>query len=397
MTTSDTDMCGAPASGASPDCPPGTELEGLLVVTLEQAVAAPYASSRLADAGARVIKIERPEGDFARRYDQCVNGESAYFVWLNRGKESIALDLRDDGDKAVLAAMLARADIFIQNLAPGAVARLGFDQAALRARYPRLITCAISGYGDEGPYRDLKAYDLLVQAESGLSEITGTPEGRARTGVSVCDIAAGMTAYQSILQALIARGISGCGRHVAVSLYHALADWMNVPYLQYVYGGMTPQRCGLNHPTIAPYGDYACADGKSVLFSIQNETEWRNFCEKVLARPDVATDPRFIDNPARVRNRPALDAIIATAFAGAPRDTMVARLEAACIAYGRVSTLDDLRDHPQNRLTSVATPAGRITMLAPGALTDGQSPALRPVPALDQHGAALRGEFGGKG
>jgi len=394
MTMRDEDDGTQPAEAHASDCPPGTELSGLLVVTLEQAVAAPYASSRLADAGARVIKIERPEGDFARRYDTCVDGESAYFVWLNRGKESIALDLRDTGDKAVLAAILAKADVFIQNLAPGAVARLGFDQAELRARHPRLITCAISGYGDEGPYRDLKAYDLLVQAESGLSEITGTPEGRARTGVSVCDIAAGMTAYQNILQALIARGISGRGRHVAVSLYHALADWMNVPYLQYAYGGVTPQRCGLNHPTIAPYGDYACADGKSVLFSIQNETEWRNFCTQVLDRPDVAADPRFIDNPARVRNRPALDAIIETVFAAIPRDAMAARLEAARIAYGRVSTMADLRAHPQNRFVTVETPAGAVTMLAPGALADGQSPALRPVPALDAHGAALRREFG---
>ncbi|MGY6646999.1 MAG: CaiB/BaiF CoA transferase family protein [Salinarimonas sp.] len=392
MTTDRNDKRETQAPG--PDCPPGTELSGLLVVTLEQAVAAPYASSRLADAGARVIKIERPEGDFARRYDKCVDGESAYFVWLNRGKESIALDLRDEDDKDVLAGMLARADVFIQNLAPGAVARLGFDQAQLRERYPRLITCAISGYGDEGPYRDLKAYDLLVQAESGLSEITGTPEGRARTGVSVCDIAAGMTAYQNILQALIARGISGRGRHVAVSLYHALADWMNVPYLQYAYGGVTPQRCGLNHPTIAPYGDYACADGKSVLFSIQNETEWRSFCTQVLDRADIVADPRFADNPARVRNRPELDAIINDVFARAPRDAMVARLEAARIAYGRVSTLDDLRAHPQNRHTTVETPVGPITMLAPGALADGQSPGLGPVPALDAHGAALRREFG---
>ncbi len=390
----ETKMMQTPADDTGSGCPPGTELSGLLVVTIEQAVAAPYASSRLADAGARVIKVERPEGDFARRYDTCVDGESAYFVWLNRGKESIALDLREDADKDVLEGMLAQADVFIQNLAPGAVARLGFDQAELRARYPRLITVAISGYGDEGPLRDLKAYDLLVQAESGLSEITGTPEGRARTGVSVCDIAAGMTACQSILQALIARGISGRGRHIAVSLYHALADWMNVPYLQFVYGGMTPQRCGLNHPTIAPYGDYACADGKSVLFSIQNETEWRNFCTQVLDRADIIADPRFLDNPARVRNRPALDAIINAEFARAPRDTMVARLEAARIAYGRVSTLDDLRDHPQNRHTVVETPAGPITMLAPGALADGQSPTLRPVPGLDAHGAALRREFG---
>ena len=373
---------------------PDQDLAGLVVVSLEQAVAAPYAASRLADAGARVIKVERPEGDFARRYDTYVNGESAYFVWLNRGKESIALDLRDTEDKALLGRMLERADIFIQNLAPGAVSRLGFDPQALREANPRLITCSISGYGDEGPYRDLKAYDLLVQAESGLSEITGTPEGRARTGVSVCDIAAGMTAYQSILQALIGRGITGRGRHVAVSLYHALADWMNVPYLQFAYGGHTPQRCGLNHPTIAPYGDYACADGKSVLFSIQNETEWLSFCTAVLGDAAIADDPRFATNTQRVRHRPELDVLIRAAFGQHPRETVIAGLEQARIAYGRVSTLEDLKAHPQNRHTVVETPAGPVTMLAPGALCDGMPARLGPVPALDQHGAALRREFG---
>lgn len=373
---------------------PSHDLDGLLVVSLEQAVAAPYASGRLADAGARVIKVERPEGDFARRYDSDVNGESAYFVWLNRGKESIALDLRDANDHALLGRMLARADVFIQNLAPGKVEALAFDPARLREENPRLVTCSISGYGEEGPYRDLKAYDLLVQAESGLSAITGTPDGMARVGVSVCDIAAGMTAFQGILQALIGRGISGRGRHVSVSLFHALADWMNVPYLQYAYGGRAPARMGLNHPSIAPYGDYVCADGKAVLFSIQNEAEWEAFCARVLERPEVARDARFATNGARVENRPALDAIIAGIFGALDREAAIARLEAARIAYGRVSTMADLVAHPQLRTAVVETPAGPATILAPGALADGRGPRLRPVPALDAHGPALRVEFG---
>ncbi|TVR11327.1 MAG: CoA transferase [Salinarimonadaceae bacterium] len=371
------------------------DLDGLFVVSLEQAVAAPYASSRLADAGARVVKVERPEGDFARRYDSYVNGESAYFVWLNRGKESIALDLRNDADRAVLERMIARADVFIQNLAPGAVERLGFDPEALRAKNPRLIVCSISGYGDEGPYRDLKAYDLLVQAESGLSEVTGAGEARARTGVSVCDIAAGMTAFQSILQALIGRSVTGRGRHVKVSLFHALTDWMNVPYLQYAYGGHKPARCGLHHPTIAPYGDYACGDGKSVLFSIQNETEWSNLCALVLENPDLARDPRFATNTLRTQNREALDAAISAVFSRLDRDAVIARLEAARVAYGRVSDLDDLLRHPQNRYVEVATPAGPVRMLAPGARIDDAPARLGPVPALDEHGPALRREFGG--
>jgi crotonobetainyl-CoA:carnitine CoA-transferase CaiB-like acyl-CoA transferase len=369
------------------------DLEGILIVSVEQAVAAPYASSRLADAGARVIKVERPEGDFARRYDSYVNGESAYFVWLNRGKESVCLDLKGADDRALLAAMVAKADVFIQNLAPGAVDRLGFAPDALRAKSPRLITCSISGYGDEGPYRDLKAYDLLVQAETGLSTVTGDEHGMARVGVSVCDIAAGMTAFQGILQALIGRSRTGEGRHVAVSLYHALADWMNVPYLQYVYGDHTPVRSGLNHPTIAPYGDYACGDGKAVLFSIQNETEWRMLCEEVLGRPEIAEDPRFATNPRRVANRSALDVIINEVFSAAPREKIIERMEKARIAYGRVSTLEDLKEHPQNRTVEVETPAGPVRILAPGMVFDGELPALGPVPAAGEHTEAIRAEF----
>ena len=370
------------------------DLEGILVVSVEQAVAAPYLSSRLAEAGARVIKIERPEGDFARGYDCLVKGESAYFVWLNRGKQSVCLDLREASARATLAAMVAGADVFIQNLAPGAIDRLGFDPAELRARHPRLITVSISGYGEEGPYRDLKAYDLLVQAESGLSGITGTPEGMARVGVSVCDIAAGMTAHQAVLQALFARTTTGEGRHIAVSLFHALADWMNVPYLQHTYGGIEPVRSGLNHPTIAPYGAYEDCDGRPLLLSVQNEREWARFCADVLGRPGLATDPRFENNSLRVANRKELDAIIAGAFGRLSREEIAARLEAARIAYGRVSSLADLAAHPQNRHIEVETPAGPVTMLGGGVLLDGALTEPGPVPALGQHTQAVLAEFG---
>lgn len=370
-----------------------SDLEGVLVVSVEQAVAAPYLSCKLADAGARVIKIERPEGDFAREYDHLVHGESAYFVWLNRGKESVCLDLKQEADRSILMNMVSRADVFIQNLAPGAVERLGFGADVLRARFPRLITCSISGYGEDGPLQDLKAYDLLVQAESGLSAITGNEYGSARVGVSVCDIAAGMTATQAVLQALYAREASGMGRHISVSLYHALSDWMNVPYLQFAYGGKVPARSGLNHPTIAPYGSYLCADGKSVLFSIQNEREWAMFCRDVLGSPDLAADPRFSSNSDRVKNREALDAAITPIFAARVRDEMADRLHAAKIAYGRVSTLDDVARHPQNRYITVETPSGSVQMMAPGAVADGVVPGFGPVPALGRDTDRLKQEF----
>lgn len=372
------------------------DLEGILVVSIEQAVAAPYVSSRLAEAGARVIKIERPEGDFARGYDRLVHGESAYFIWLNRGKESVCLDLRQDAARETLRNMLSKADVFIQNLAPGAVARLGFDPEELRKTHPRLITVSISGYGDEGPYKHLKAYDLLVQAEAGLSSITGTPEGMTRVGVSVCDISAGMTAHQAVLQALFARERSGEGRHIAVSLFHALADWMNVPWLQYVYGGKVAPRSGLMHPTIAPYGAYDCADSKAVLFSIQSEREFVQFAAEVLGRPDLPQDPRFCDNTARVAHRGELDVIINAVFTTLTREQAAERLENAKIAYGRVSTLEDLANHPQNRHVEVETPTGPVRMLAPGALVDNTPPEFGPVPALGQHTDAALAEFGPK-
>jgi len=369
------------------------DLDGLLVVSIEQAVAAPYLSSKLADAGARVIKVERPEGDFAREYDHLVHGESAYFVWLNRGKESLCLDLKLEADKQVLAAIVAEADVFIQNLAPGVIDRLGFAPDDLRQHYPRLITCSISGYGDEGPLRDLKAYDLLVQAETGLSAITGNEHGSARVGVSVCDIAAGMTATQAVMQALYARTVTGEGRHIAVSLYHALSDWMNVPYLQYVYGGKVPERSGLKHPTIAPYGAYVCSDGKSILFSIQNEREWQMLCIEALARPDLAGDERFKSNSQRVANRTALDTEISPIVAALSRDEMAERLQSARIAYGRISTLEDVAAHPQNRYSTVETPSGPARILAPGFLVDGQQPELGKVPGLGEDSDRIRTEF----
>ncbi|MCB9947510.1 MAG: CoA transferase [Rhodospirillaceae bacterium] len=369
------------------------DLDGILVVAVEQAVAAPYASGRLADAGARVIKVERPEGDFARDYDHMVKGQSAYFVWLNRGKQSVRLDLKDAGDLALLKRMIGRADIVLQNLIPGAAERLGIGSADLRRADPRLITCDISGYGETGPMRDYKAYDLLIQAESGLSAVTGTAEEPARIGVSVCDIAAGMTAFQAILQALYARERTGEGRGIQVSLFHAMADWMNVPYLQHVYGGRTPVRSGLNHPSIAPYGVYRCGDGAGVLISIQNEREWHRLCAEVLGRAEVAADPRFVTNEDRVANRPALNAVIASVFGAEPRDRIVARLLAAKIAFGRMSSLDDLAGHPQAQLITVATSNGEIRMLAPGVAVVGRQDRYRPVPALGADDDAIRAEF----
>jgi crotonobetainyl-CoA:carnitine CoA-transferase CaiB-like acyl-CoA transferase len=289
--------------------------------------------------------------------------------------------------------MIARADIFIQNLAPGAAAKLGFGADALRAKHPALIVCSISGYGEDGPLRDLKAYDLLVQAESGLADLTGNADGPGRAGVSVCDIAAGMTACQAIMQALIARGRSGEGRVIEVSLYHAVADWMNVPYLQYAYGGIAPGRPGLKHPTVAPYGAFSCADGGTLLISIQNDREWRDFC-RLIGRPELADDQRFATNVARVANRAATDAIVADYCALRPRDAHLDDLQRARIAYGRLSGLDDVVAHPQNRFVEVATPHGAARLLAPGARVAGEEIAPGPVPALGAHTDALRAEFG---
>lgn len=370
-----------------------SDLSGLLVVSLEHAVAAPYASCKLADAGARVVKVERPEGDFARNYDALVHGESAYFVWINRGKESICLDVKDPEDHALLCRMLMKADVFIQNMAPGVMERIRLGPKDLQRLNSRLIVCSISGYGTEGPARDQKAYDLLIQAETGLSAINGTEHGPARVGVSVCDIAAGMTAYQAILEALIARQSTGEGRTIEVSLFHAMADWMNVPYLQYRYGRKAPERLGLKHPTIAPYGAFACADGKVILISIQNDREWAAFCTEVLEDPTLASRPGWQTNTERVANRNEVDARVSGFFAGLPREVAVAKLEQARIAFGRLSDLDDLVAHPQHRFISVVLNGMEVELLAPGASVPGRTQEYGEIPRRDAHAEKLRAEF----
>jgi crotonobetainyl-CoA:carnitine CoA-transferase CaiB-like acyl-CoA transferase len=369
------------------------ELAGLFVISIEQAVAAPYASCKLADAGARVIKIERSEGDFARNYDADALGNSSYFVWLNRGKESLRLDLKDADDLAMLHRMISKADIFIQNLMPGAIERLGFSSQSLRDTYPRLITCDISGYGSSGEFSQMKAYDFLVQAEVGLAQITGAPQAPGRVGVSICDIAAGMTAYQAILQAIIARYKTGQGRGIEVSLFGALADWMNVPYLQHHYGGRTISRPGLHHPSIAPYGAYECGDGQVVLISIQNEREWKRLCAGVLGDATIASDERFASNIARVENRPALDAIIMSVFTHQDSDAIIDLLNSVDIAYGRLNSLDQLASHPQARFMTVKTSEGDLQILAPGAIVSGESHGFAAVPELGEHDDTLRDEF----
>lgn len=368
-------------------------LDGTLVVSLEQAVAAPFCASRLADAGARVIKIERHEGDFARYYDRKVNGDSAYFVWLNRGKESLTLDIKEPDDLALLKRLIARADVYIQNLAPGAAARAGVGSADMRAANPKLITCDISGYGEDGPYRDMKAYDLLVQAETGLCSVTGTPEAPGRVGVSVCDIAAGMNALTGILQALYELERTGEGSGIQVSLFGGMADWLNVPYLHQRYGGSAPARVGLKHPSLAPYGAFAAQDGKQVLISIQNEREWASLCERVLEQPDVATDSRFNDPVKRVENREALDAIIAACFAQWPRAELMERLVAARIACGALNEIGDLVEHPQLRTIGHDAPSGPVEVIAPPVEVQGADGSYRPVPKLGEHSDKIRAEF----
>lgn len=369
-------------------------LDGLLVLSLEQAVAAPYCSSRLADAGARVIKIERAEGDFARIYDRAVGELSSYFVWLNRGKQSLVADIKQAEDAALLHRILARADVFIQNLAPGAAARAGFGSDELRARYPRLITVDISGYGDSGEYAGMKAYDLLVQAESGLAMITGNPAGPGRVGVSVCDIACGMSAHAAVLEALIARATTGRGKGLKASLFDGMADWMNAPLLQYEGLGQESPRLGLAHPTICPYGAFATSDGVLVLISIQNEREWRDFCSRFLEEPALPARPGYESNVARVANRAEVDAHVATAFARMTRDEAAGKLRAANTAFGFVNDIAGLSRHPALRRTVVATPGGEARIAAPPVITSDGAVALGPVPATGEHSAAIRAEFG---
>ena len=369
------------------------DLDGIQVITLEQAVAAPYASGKLAQAGARVIKIEREEGDFARRYDSDVNGLSAYFVWLNHGKESVCLNIKDAEDLLILKNIISKSDIFIQNLMPGATNRLGISSKSLREKYPSLITCDISGYGQSGPYSKMKAYDLLIQAESGLANINGSSQEPGRVGVSVCDIAAGMTSFQAILQALIGRNKTGLGRGIEVSLFHSLSDWMNVPYLQTIYGKRKIKRAGLHHATIAPYGVYKCKQDELILISIQNEREWSSLCSLVLDKTDLIEDDNFSNNSNRVINRNMLDQIINDMFGSMLRKDIIKRLQDADIAYGQLSTIEDLNKHPQSNFISVQTSEGEISLLSPGAVINGEEVTFGKVPFLGEHTDKIKNEY----
>ena len=367
-------------------------LAGVLVVALEQAVAAPLASCRLADAGARVIKIERPSGDFARGFDSAANGQSAYFAWLNRGKESLTLDIKMPADRGLLLRILARADVFIQNLAAGAAARAGLGSEELRGRFPRLVTCDISGYGETGPYANMKAYDLLVQAESGLVSINGAPGEYGRVGVSICDYATGMSAALGVTEALAWRARSGRGRAVRVSLFDVLAELMSVPLLQYDYTGAGPERIGLAHPSIAPYGGFATKDGETLVIAVQNDREWAWLAADVLARPELAEDPRYATNPARMARRAEVDGLVRAFFAERPKAELEALLRAARVAYGAVNDLAGLSTHPQLRRQRVASDTGPIDMPAhPNAAS---APAGVPrLPTLGEHDASIRREF----
>ena len=377
-------------SGAGP-------LDGLLVVALEQAVAAPFATRQLADLGARVIKIERAgAGDFARGYDTSVLGQASYFVWLNRGKESVELDVKSDDGRAVMAALLARADVFVQNLAPGAAERLGLDAAGLLARHRRLICCSVSGYGPDGPYAGKKAYDLLVQCEAGLLSVTGTPDVPCKAGISVADIAAGMYAYTGVLTALYERERTGRGSSFTVSLLDALGEWMTQPYLYTVYGGREPRRTGARHASISPYGPYQ-ARGGEVFIGLQNEREWAVLCDKVLARSDLITDERFATNPDRVKHDDELTAIIEDVLASMTPDEVVARLDAAGIASARLRTPAEFAAHPQlaarDRWREADTPGGPVRALLPPVTVPGREAAMGAVPALGQHTEAVLAEF----
>jgi formyl-CoA transferase len=368
-------------------------LAGTLVVSLDQAVAAPLAARRLADAGARVIKLERPEGDFARQYDDVVLGQCTHFVWLNRGKESVVADLTKADDRRLFEALVAKADVLLQNLKPGALAKLGYAPEMLRERHPRLICCSISGYGDDGPYRNRKAYDLLVQAESGLASVTGGPEAPARVGVSVVDIGTGMHAYEAILEALIARGRTGQGADIRVSMFDSMMEWMAIPMLYTEYGE-APKRLGLSHPTVGPYGVFDTADGAPILISVQNDREWTAFCSKVLGRPELATDPRFATNLVRVANRTETDALVARYFLAHDAGTLSRQLEAAEIAFARVNDIPGILRHPHLRRVTVDSPNGPLALPAPPARFLGaDSPSFGPLPALGEHTEAVRREF----
>ncbi|MFH9437614.1 CaiB/BaiF CoA transferase family protein [Streptomyces rochei] len=373
-------------------------LRGITVISLEQAVAAPYASRQLADLGARVIKVERPgTGDFARAYDSRVRGLSSHFVWVNRNKESVTLDFKDPRGREVLRRLIASADVFLQNLAPGAAARAGLGAEELLRRHPALIVCEISGYGSPGPYEGRKAYDLMVQAEAGLLSVTGTPEEMAKVGVSVSDIAAGMYAYSSVLAALLERGRTGRGAHLDVSMLESTVEWMGFPLYYAFDGAEPPPRAGAAHATIHPYGPYTAGDGKVVMMAIQNEREWRGFCARFLERPELAAHPHYATNADRNAHREELGALIAARFAELTGDQALELLGAVPVANARVSTLAEVWDHPQlaarGRRHEVPTPAGPVPAFAPPGPT-GAAPRMEAVPALGEHTRAVLGELG---
>ncbi|MEV0051144.1 CaiB/BaiF CoA-transferase family protein [Saccharopolyspora shandongensis] len=372
-------------------------LEGVTVVSLEQAVAAPFATRQLADLGARVIKVERPTGDFARGYDTSVKGLASHFVWLNRNKESIALDLKELADRLIMDKLLSTADVFVQNLAPGAAARLGFGAAELTAKHPRLIVCDLSGYGSSGPYRDKKAYDLLIQCETGLVSITGSEAEPAKTGISTADIAGGMYAYSGVLTALYERERTGKGTAFEVSLFDALGEWMGFPYYYAEYGGTAPKRAGARHAAIAPYGPFAAGDGAQVFLGVQNEREWVKFCEQVLGRPELAADPRFDANPKRVENVAELKAVIEAVFAKLSSADIEARLEEVGIANARMRTMAEFAEHPQlaarDRWREVDSPAGPLRTLLPPVTVAGREPRMDPIPEVGQHTSAILAEL----
>ena len=373
-------------------------LDGVTVVSLEQAVAAPFATRQLADLGARVIKVERPGGDFARDYDRTVKGLSAYFVWCNRGKESVVLDLKDQDDRALLDRLLAKADVFVQNLAPGAAERLGLGAEQLRARDPRLVVCGISGYGDRGPYRDKKAFDLLVQCETGLVSLTGTPEAPARAGASMADVAAGMYAYTGVLAALYERERSGVGSAVDVSMLDALGEWLGQPLYTSLYGDVPLTRSGARHPSISPYGHYRAGDGGQVFLSVQSDRDWVALCERVLGRPELVRDARFADNPVRFRNDAELTTILESVFAALSTEELMGRLEQAGIANAQLRSMAEFAEHPQlearDRWREFDSPAGPLRGLLPPVTVAGREAAMGRVPALGEHTDAVRAEFG---
>jgi itaconate CoA-transferase len=374
-------------------------LDGITVLALEQAVAAPLATRHLADLGARVIKIERPgAGDFARSYDTTVRGLSSHFVWLNRSKESLTLDVKQPESQQVLAQLLSRADVFVQNLAPGATERLGLGSQKLRDAYSQLIVCNISGYGASGPYRDKKAYDLLIQSEAGLLSITGTEDQPSKAGISVADISGGMYAFSGILTALLMRHRTGHGTTINISLFEALAEWMGYPAYFTRYGGKAPSRTGASHAAIAPYGPFQSRDRKPVFLSIQNEREWERFCRIVLERADLATDPRFNSAPSRVANREELHAAILEVFRSLDAANIVERLEQAQIANARMNTIQEFLEHRQlaarNRWHDIDSSVGNISALIPPADIDGVEPVMGPIPEVGSHTDRILNEIG---